>query len=81
MKALELFHSATSMGFGEQVDHVVLSTNRNVSRFRKTPYPLLSSNARSALRQLPITEEEYNLTFQTCTTTPSTPSPDPDPEF
>ena len=80
MKALELFRSATSMGFSEQVDHV-LSTNRKVSQFQKTLYSLLSSNARSALRQLPITEEEYNLTFQTCTTTPSTASPDPDPEF
>ena len=80
LKALELFRSASSMGFGEQVDHVP-STNRKVSRFQKTPYPLLSSNARSALRQLRITEEEYNQTFPTCTSTPSTPSPDPDPEF
>ena len=49
VKALELFSSASSMGFGEQVDHVVPSTNRKVSRFRKTPYPLLSSNARKRL--------------------------------
>ena len=78
VKALELFRSASSMGFGEQVDHVVPSTNRKVSRFRKTPYTLLSSNARSALRQLRITEEEYNQTFPTSSTTPSTPSPDPE---
>ena len=31
VKALEVFRSASSMGFGEQVDHVVPSTNRKVS--------------------------------------------------
>lgn len=77
VKALELFRSASSMGFGEQVDHVVPTTNRKVTRFRKTPYTLLSSNARNALRQLRITEEEYNQTFPTTVlTTPSTPSPE-----
>ena len=77
VKALELFQSASSMGFGEQVDHVVQTTNRKVTRFRKTPYPLLSSNTHNALRQLRITEEEYNQTFPTTVlTTPSTPSPE-----
>ena len=64
VKALELFRSASSMGFGKQVDRVVPTTNKKVTRFRKTPYPLLST-------------EEYNRTFPTTVlTTPLMPSPE-----
>ena len=57
-KAIELFQSASSLGFGASVEHIVPGSNRKVTKFRKTPYIRLSADARKALRQIRITEDE-----------------------
>jgi hypothetical protein len=62
-KAIELFQSASSLGFGASFEHVVPGSNRKVTRFRKSPYTRLSADARKALRQIRITENEYSGTF------------------
>ena len=49
--ALELFECAQQLGFGETVDQTT-STNRRVKKFRKTPYDLLSAEARKSLRDM-----------------------------
>ena len=63
-KALELFQSAETLGFGETVEQTT-PTNRRVKKFRKTPYDLLTSDARSTLRQIRITEDTYRSFFRT----------------
>ena len=50
-KALELFEYANELGFGETV-YQTISTNRKVNKFRKTPYDLLSAEARKTLREI-----------------------------
>ena len=62
-KAIELFQSASSLGFGASVEHVVPGSNRKVTKFRKTPYTCLSADARMSLRQIRVTEDEYRNSF------------------
>ena len=62
-KAIELFQSASSLGFGASVEHIVPGSNRKVTKFRKIPYIRLSADARKALRQIRITEDEYRRSF------------------
>ena len=62
-RAIELFQSASSLGFGASIEHIVPGSNRKVVKFRKTPYTCLSADARKALRQIRITEDEYRSTF------------------
>ena len=69
-KAVELFQSASSLGFGASFEHTVPGSNRKVTKFRKTPYTRLSADARKALRQIRITEEEYSGTFPSGSSTP-----------
>ena len=52
LKAIELFKSASLLGFGETVEQVVQGSNRKVTKFRKTPYSCLSTDARKALRKI-----------------------------
>ena len=46
-KAIELFQSASSLGFGASVEHIVPGSNRKVTI---TPYIRLSADTRKALR-------------------------------
>ena len=62
-EVIELFQSASSLGFGASIEHVVPGSNRKVIKFRKTPYTCLSADARKALRQIKITEDENRSTF------------------
>ena len=62
-KAVELFRSASSLGFGEAVERTVTGSNRKVTKFRKTPYTLLSSNALRTLRQIRVSEDQYKQSF------------------
>ena len=59
-KAIELFQSASSLGFGAPV---IPGSNRKVTKFRKTPYTCLSTDARRALRYVRVTEDEYISSF------------------
>lgn len=61
-KAFELFNVADKYGLGKTIDQLT-PTNRRVKKFRKTPYDLLSADARSVLREIRITEDEYRSSF------------------
>ena len=61
-KALELFRVAADYGFGDTIDQVT-PTKRRVKKFRKTPYSLLSTDARGILRDIRITENDYRSSF------------------
>ena len=63
LKAMELFECAEKLGFWETVEQTT-ATNRQVRKFRKTPYDLLSMEARATLRQIRITEDSYRSTFR-----------------
>ena len=60
--AMKLFDTVETLGFGKTVEQTT-ATNRRVKKFRKTPYDLLSSEARTTLRQIRITEESYRSSF------------------
>ena len=72
-KALELFQSASSLGFGSSFENQVPGSNRMVVKFTKTPYTLLSQHALRALRQIRVTEDEYRRTFPAEQSSSSTP--------
>ena len=61
-KALELFGVAHTYGFGSTVEQTT-PPKRKVKKFRKTPYELLSADARSMLREIRVTEDEYRFSF------------------
>ena len=62
-KALELFECAQSLGFGNTI-HQMTSTHRKVKKFRKTPYELLSTEARKTLKDVRVTEDMYRSSFK-----------------
>lgn len=66
-KAIELCALASNYGFGSMVD-TVTPTRRKVKKFRKSPYEVLSSDARDIMRDIRVTEDEYRSSF-TCTST------------
>ena len=66
---VELFQSASSLGFGASFEHTVSGSNRKVTKFRKTPYTRLSADACKALRRIRITEE-YSSTFPSGSSAP-----------
>ena len=57
-KAID-FSVATNLGFGETIEQT--STNRRV---RKTPYEILSAEARKTLRHIRVTEDMYRSSFK-----------------
>ena len=62
-KATELFNSASSLGFGVTIEHIIQGSNRKVMKFRKSPYTCLSAEARKVLRQIRVSEEQYRQSF------------------
>ena len=62
-KAMDLFSVATNLGFGETIEQTT-STNRRVKKFRKTPYDILSAEARKTLRHIRVTEDMYRSSFK-----------------
>lgn len=61
-KAMDLFSVAKNLGFGETIEQT--STNRRVKKFRKTPYDILSAEARKTLRHIRVTEDMYRSSFK-----------------